>query len=171
MYFGETVIQEGFFDRFKKKKNNQENKNNQDIIKHRAPTKDEINKIKTLIKGYVTYYNSSKAKQDPDVIKAINDFQKFYNEIKEEEGKEYANEILNNGKIPKMIFKIFEETSGNLDIIICDDGQDCCSFYACDIIDSMIEKLKQDIPNYSEFISRLSSGDGDEGVLYIDFYK
>jgi len=166
MYFGESVIEEGFFDKFKKKK--EEPKKDET---HRASTAEEIKNIKTLVKGYVTYFNSSKAKSDPVVIKATNDFKNQYNEIKKEEGKEYADEEFNNGKIPKLIFSIFEERSDYLYIEICDDTQECRSWYACDIINEMIRKLKQDIPNYSEFIKEISSGDGDEGILYIDFYK
>lgn len=145
MIYGNKFLDEGFFDKFKKKK--QEPKKTKRI----EFTSEEKDLIKNTLKEIVKEYNS-----DP------NNKKKIENKIKERIKKgDYDSDV----EFTKFICELFADIDYEISFTICDDSQEA-RIEAYNVYYDMGKELQKRLREKGLKVT-VSSGDGDEGCLYI----
>ena len=145
MIYGNKFLNEGFFDKFKKKNKNQRK------TKRIEFTSEEKDLIENTLKEIVKEYNS-----DP------NNKKKIENKIKERIKKgDYDSDV----KFTKFICELFEDLDYEISFTVCDDSQEA-RIEAYDVYYDMGKELQKRLREKGLKVT-VSSGDGDEGCLYI----
>ena len=145
MIYGNKFLNEGFFDKFKKKNKNQRK------TKRIEFTSEEKDMIENTLKEIVKEYNS-----DP------NNKKKIENKIKERIKKGDSDSDV---KFTKFICELFEDLDYEISFTVCDDSQEA-RIEAYDIYYDMGKELQKRLREKGLKVT-VSSGDGDEGCLYI----
>ena len=149
MIYGNKFLNEGFFDKFKKKNKNQRK------IKRIEFTSEEKDLIENTLKEIVKEYNS-----DP------NNKKKIENKIKEKIKKgDYDSDV----EFTKFICELFEDVDYEISFTICDDSQEA-RIEAYNVYYDMGKELQKRLREKGLKVT-VSSGDGDEGCLYISNNK
>lgn len=154
MIYGNRFLNEGFLDKFKKKKK-EIKKQEPKKTKRIEFTSEEKDLIENTLKEIVKEYNSD-----------LNNKKKIENKIKERIKKgDYDSDV----KFTKFICELFEDLDDEISFTVCDDSQEA-RIEAYDVYYDMGKELQNRL-NKKGLKVTVSSGDGDEGCLYISNNK
>lgn len=133
---------------------------------------NEIKKIVNKINSDSTFKQKVRKMIDNAIVRDKKECKENGDEFDVDEwDDEYDGCVRNKNKVPKFICRIDPGPVDEVMFIISDDSQYIRN--ACvGVIDYIISELKKDKKIIeSKYIKKLSSGEGDEGALFVDFNK